>query len=294
MGPGRKLWNPNQYLKFGSARLKPAVDLLSRATVMCSEPSKVRRVIDLGCGPGNCTELLLKAFPSASYVGLDSSKDMIDSAVTANLDFKQASFRVGEIEAEAQKAAPADPYDIIFCNSALHWCADHHTLLPQLTRQLNPNGGILAIQMPETALQTSHVLMETAAFRSGKLAEIQTVRIPRAEQTAPWYYKILSPLMREVEVWSAEYLMQMPMPATSYSDTKGLAHPVLDFTRATGLLPIIEALGGEDTADCQNYLNEYDRLLYEAYPAVKLNNKYVSDRYISLFTFKRMFIVCKM
>jgi trans-aconitate methyltransferase len=44
----------------------------------------------------------LKAFPSASYVGLDSSKDMIDSAVTANLDFKQASFRVGEIEAEAQ------------------------------------------------------------------------------------------------------------------------------------------------------------------------------------------------
>jgi hypothetical protein len=24
-----------------------------------------------------------------------------------------------------------------------------------------------------------------------------------------------------------------------------LAHPVLDFTRATGLLPIIEALGGE-------------------------------------------------
>jgi hypothetical protein len=38
-------------------------------------------------------------------------------------------------------------YDVMFCNSALHWCADHHSLVPQLTRQLNPNGGILAIQV---------------------------------------------------------------------------------------------------------------------------------------------------
>lgn len=83
-------------------------------------------------------------------------------------------------------------------------------------------------------------------------------------------------------------------------------HPVLEYTKATGLLPIIEALGGESSDHCQTYLDEYDRLLQEAYPILKLNShhhqqhqnsldsKGAAGKYITLMPFKRMFIVCRM
>ena len=40
----------------------------------------VRRVIDLGCGPGVGTALLAEAFPSATVVAVDSSAAMLARA----------------------------------------------------------------------------------------------------------------------------------------------------------------------------------------------------------------------
>jgi trans-aconitate 2-methyltransferase len=75
-------WNPAQYLKFHSARLRPAVDLLQKSVEMMGESSStsVKRILDLGCGPGNITPLLTEMFPTANIHGVDSSKQMIDKA----------------------------------------------------------------------------------------------------------------------------------------------------------------------------------------------------------------------
>ena len=40
----------------------------------------VKTAIDLGCGPGNSTEVLAAAFPDAKVTGLDNSPDMIAAA----------------------------------------------------------------------------------------------------------------------------------------------------------------------------------------------------------------------
>jgi len=43
------LWNPNQYLKFADARLRPAVDLVNRAAIYFDKgPEQVKKVLDLG------------------------------------------------------------------------------------------------------------------------------------------------------------------------------------------------------------------------------------------------------
>ena len=53
-------WDPDIYLKFGSERTRPALELLARVPIATPE-----RVIDLGCGPGNSTALLAARWPDA-------------------------------------------------------------------------------------------------------------------------------------------------------------------------------------------------------------------------------------
>lgn len=291
-------WNPIQYLKFNSSRVRPALDLLNKSVNMFEDPNNVKAVLDLGCGPGNITPYLCQSFPNAYVEGIDSSLEMIEKARKSNTGKNygiknRVSFRVSSIENEAYYNQKS--YDLVYCNAALHWCLNHDRYIPKLLKTLvATNGGVLAIQMPDTKFQASHTLMETAALRCGLMDFVKDIRIPRVEHTYAWYYNLLSPLCKEVDIWTSEYVQQLPMtPKRGYDDLSN-RHPVLEFTRSTGLMPIIQALGGETNPVCQKYLTEYNRLLEEEYPPVLVQNKYLlQGKYVTLMPFKRFFIICK-
>ena len=61
-------WNPPLYSRFEAERTRPATELLARVPL-----EHVGRIVDLGCGPGNSTELLARRYPGAQLVGVDTS-----------------------------------------------------------------------------------------------------------------------------------------------------------------------------------------------------------------------------
>ena len=70
-------WNPQQYAKFMKERTLPAIDLVSRLTV-----KNPKKILDLGCGPGNSTQVLKDKYPFAHIIGADKSPSMIEQART--------------------------------------------------------------------------------------------------------------------------------------------------------------------------------------------------------------------
>jgi trans-aconitate 2-methyltransferase len=102
-----KDWNPEQYLKFDKERIQPAIDLVSRIHI-----EHPHHIIDIGCGPGNNTQLLVQRWPQAKVTGVDKSPAMIEKA---RKDYPQQDWRL----IDASKDVIDGQFDIIFSNSTI-------------------------------------------------------------------------------------------------------------------------------------------------------------------------------
>jgi hypothetical protein len=104
----------------------------------------------------------------------------------ANIHYIQATFddfASAAAENGGGKPKRLEAFDVIFSNAALHWvsAAQHARLLPRLLVALREprggegGGGSLALQMPDTRQQPSHLLMRTAAAQLGLVRLLEEV-----------------------------------------------------------------------------------------------------------------------
>lgn len=250
-------WDPTQYLKYADHRLRPALDLLARV-----DHVNPRRIWDLGCGAGGPTVVLAERWPSAKVRGVDSSATMLERARAEHPGIEW-------IEDDISGWTAPEPADVIYSNAAIHWLADHSTLIPHLFHQLAP-GGVLAVQMPRNHGEPSHRrLYETArserwADRVGGLVRESPVEPPHR------YHRMLRALTRDVDVWETIY--QQELTGTD---------AVANWTKGSVVRPFLDALGD----DGDDFFADYAARLTDDYPT--------GPDGTTLFSFRRVFMVAR-
>src|SRR6266487_938970 len=168
-------WSARQYLKFEDERTRPP------------------------------RELLVKRYPQAQVIGLDSSPDMLRQARTRlpNCEFAQA---------DLADWSPPERTDLLFANAVFQWVPDHPAVLRRLLAALSV-GAVLAVQMPDNTEEPALALMREVAAGGPWAASLAVANAARDDLPTPGdYYDLLRPLCEHIDIWHTVYNHMMAGP----------------------------------------------------------------------------------
>jgi len=250
-------WDSMQYLKFETERTQPAIDLARR--IGCDNP---KRILDIGCGPGNSSQVLARTFPKASILGVDSSLTMIE---TARANCPDLDFRV----CDAGKDLPTlgHDFDVVFSNACIQWIPDHPTLLENMMGLLRP-GGVVAVQTPMNDREPIHRIIRELTTGEKWQPEFVNPRI-FYNLLPGQYHDLLTEIASDFSLWETVYYHTLK----SHKD-------IMEWYRGTGLRPYLAVLSEEKKGEFEKDVLER---VVAAYPRQKNGD--------IIFRFPRFFFV---
>jgi len=228
-------WDPKLYLDFEKQRTRPTDDLalrLKSAMAASGKGSEDVSILDLGCGPGNSTAALKRAFPRARLTGLDSSPDMIRAASESGLEAEWVLADGASWKTDAR-------YDVAFSNAALQWMGDQAAVLERAFGWVVP-GGFMAHQVPGNALSPLHRALCDAA------------NDPAWKARSPTGFAGLEDAMRYhepdfyFETMASIGAVGIDLWETTYWHVLGSRQDLIRWYSGTGMRPWLEALESDD------------------------------------------------
>lgn len=252
-------WNSGQYLKFEKERTQPAIDLANRITL-----KKPKKIVDIGCGPGNSTQVIAQRYPDAYVLGCDNSPGMLE---TARRDHPGIDFTV--CDAGRDLYMLGEDFDIVFTNACIQWIPDHHRLLKNMMALLK-KGGMLAVQTPMNYREPIRLIIDEITGRVEWRAEFCGSRL-FYNLSQSEYFDLLSQISSAFSIWETTYYHAMQ----SHKQ-------ILEWYRGTGLRPYLNALGDEKK---QLFEQAILKRLKEEYPIQKNGN--------IIFKFPRLFFIAE-
>jgi trans-aconitate 2-methyltransferase len=135
--PGAREWNANVYHRVSAPQFTWGQLVLDRLPLRGDE-----LVLDLGCGTGRLTALLLERLPDGRVIGIDLSTNML---ATARREMPaEARPRVSFVHADVSVLPVVGRADAIFSTATFHWVHDHARLFSSLFQALKPGGRVVA------------------------------------------------------------------------------------------------------------------------------------------------------
>jgi len=250
-------WNPDLYLRFKRERNQPLYDLISRIEIDAPE-----RIIDIGCGPGNSTQVLRDRWPRAEIIGIDSSRSMIEKATSA------CPGPMFMVRNACDDLSDLGGFDLVFANASLQWMPDQEHLVPRLFNMLRPKG-VFAAQIP----QYDHMPVSKAidgVVSSPKWAQFFNGVDPGFNfHTERSYYEWLCEISTQLQMWTTDYYHIMD------------SHDrIVEMMGSTGLKTYLSLLPGDKVPEFTTYVLESIKAAYPNQCDGKV-----------MFPFKRLFVV---
>ena len=250
-------WNPKLYMKYGNERTQPSIDLVSRIAL-----DFPKNIIDIGCGPGNSTQILVKRWPKSEITGLDNSPNMIEKAAK---DFPKQEWML----ANAANINISRKYDIVFSNATIQWIPDHEKLLSRLFSIVN-TGGALAIQIPMFKDLAIWKAIEFVSLGSKWKSSLSSCGSVFTYHSSGYYYDLLALVSQKIEMWETTYMQIMDSHEA-----------IFEWSKSTALRPYFDELKDENARN--DFKNDIIARLKIEYPIQKSGKV--------IFPFKRLFFI---
>ncbi|WP_406132962.1 class I SAM-dependent methyltransferase [Streptomyces zaomyceticus] len=136
----------------------------------------VRRVLDVGSGPGVVTSVLAEAFPAAEAVAVDGSPELLARA-RERAESRGLAARVSTLHAELPEAIDTlGRADLIWAGNSLHHIGDQRAALVEFAGLLNPGGLMVLV---EGGLPTRHLPSHLGFGRPGLEARLDAAHADR-------------------------------------------------------------------------------------------------------------------
>ncbi len=161
--------------------------LTSGAIAVCADRfatagDAVRRIVDLGCGPGVGSALLAERFPSATVVAVDASAAMLARA-------ERRAARLGVAERVETRALDLDgddlralgTFDLAWAAMAIHHARDEVATLTNIRQLLRPHGLVCVLEREHATV----VRLADDLGRPGIWDRLQAARPGRVSPSLP-------------------------------------------------------------------------------------------------------------
>ena len=153
--------------------LLPQFQLLAQDILPFTSPARNLRVLDIGCGTGLSTDLLLKTALGriiSDVCLLDTSQEMLDCALARSAGWGvRTQGKIGSVS-----DLPIEQYDIVIACSVLHHIPFLADFLADIASRQGPGGVLLHLQDPSRDYRNDPQFLE----RLGELLRTEKENVP--------------------------------------------------------------------------------------------------------------------